>query len=61
MSKAKQAAQEVIAQLPEEASWDDVYYELYVKQKIEAGLAAAQAGRTVSHEEAKQRLLNGDH
>ena len=61
MSKAKQAAQEVIDQLPEEASWDDVYYELYVKQKIEAGLSAAQAGRTVSHEEAKQRFLNGDH
>jgi len=32
-------------------------YELYVKQKIEAGLQAADEGRTVPHEEAKRRLL----
>ncbi len=59
MQTVKQAAKEVIEQLPDEVSWDDVHYELYVKQKIEAGLAAAQAGHTVPHEEAKQRLLNG--
>jgi predicted transcriptional regulator len=54
---AKEAAQRLISSLPEQTTWDDIMYELYMKQKIEAGLKAAQEGRTVSHEEAKRRLL----
>lgn len=57
-STAKEAARQIIEHLPEQATWDDIMYELYVKQKIEAGLQAAKDGRVVSHEEAKRRLLN---
>lgn len=57
MSTAKDAARQIIEHLPEQATWDDIMYELYVKQKIEAGLQAADEGRTVPHEEAKRRLL----
>jgi predicted transcriptional regulator len=41
----------------EQATWDDILYELYVKQKIEEGLADIAAGRTISHEELKAELL----
>jgi len=58
MQTAKQAAKQIIDHLPEQASWDDIMYELYVKQKIEKGLNAIEQGRTVSHEEAKRRLLS---
>jgi len=58
MQTAKQAAKQIIDHLPEMASWDDIMYELYVKQKIEKGLQAVEQGNTVSHEEAKRRLLN---
>jgi len=54
----KQAAKQLIEHLPDQASWNDIMYELYVKQKIEAGLQAIAEGRTVPHEEVKQRLLN---
>lgn len=57
MQSAKDAARQIIDHLPEQATWDDIMYELYVKQKIERGLKAADEGRTLSHEEAKQRLL----
>ncbi len=57
MPSAKDAARQIIDHLPEQATWDDIMYELYVKQKIEEGLKAADEGRTVSHEEAKRRLL----
>lgn len=57
VSSAKDAARQIIEHLPEQATWDDIMYELYVKQKIEEGLKAADEGRTVSHEEAKRRLL----
>lgn len=57
MPSAKDAARQVIERLPEQATWDDIMYELYVKQKIEEGLKAADEGRTISLEEAKRRLL----
>lgn len=57
MQKAKEAARQIIEHLPDQATWDDIMYKLYVKQKIEAGLKAAHEGRTVSHQEAKKRLL----
>lgn len=57
MQTAKQAAQKLLEQVPDQATWDDIMYELYVKQKIEDGLKAVAEGRTVSHEEAKRRLL----
>lgn len=57
MSSVKDAAQGVIDNLSEQATCDDLMYELYIKQKIEAGLEAAAEGRTVPHEEVKGRLL----
>ncbi len=57
MSTAKQAAKQIIDQLPDQATWDDIMYELYVKQKIEAGLADIDAGRTIPHEQVKAELL----
>ncbi|WP_347989790.1 hypothetical protein [Methylomonas sp. AM2-LC] len=57
MQTAKQSAKQLIEQIPDQASWDDIMYEFYVKQKLEKGLQAAQEGRTVSHEEAKKQLM----
>lgn len=54
---AKQAARELIEQLPESVSWNDLMYELYVKQKIEEGLKELDEHGAISHEEAKRRLL----
>lgn len=54
---AKESAQHIIGQLPEQASWNDIMYELYVKQKIEAGIKAANEGRTIPHEQVKARIL----
>jgi predicted transcriptional regulator len=57
MATPKEAAKQLIDHLPEQASWDDIMYELYVKQKIEAGLRAVNEGRTIPHDEMKRRLL----
>jgi predicted transcriptional regulator len=61
MATPKQAAKQLIEQLPEQASWDDIMYELYVKQKIEEGLADIEAGRTTPHEKVKAELLGDGH
>ena len=52
----RQEAHRLVDQLPPDASWDDLMYEVYVRQAVEAGLADADAGRSVSHEEAVARL-----
>ncbi len=57
----KERAIESIQRLPESASLEDIMAELYFRQKVERGLADLQAGRTVSHDEAKQRLSKWLH
>ena len=49
-------AKRLIEHLPAGASWDDLAYEVYVRQAIEQGLADADAGRTVDHEAALARV-----
>jgi predicted transcriptional regulator len=58
MSIIKDEAKKMIDRLPDNATWDDIMYELYVKKKIDGGLKAAEEGRVVSHKDAKKRLLS---
>ena len=57
MQSAKESARSAIDRLSDQATWEDIMYELYVKQKIESGLKAVEEGRTIPHEEMKRRLL----
>ncbi len=51
MPTIKEALKEIADQLPDECTWDDVMYQVYVRQQVETGLADADAGRIVSHED----------
>ena len=52
----KPDARQLVESLPESATWDDLAYEVYVRQTIAIGMAEADAGRTVSHDEAIARI-----
>jgi len=54
---AKQQATEMIRNLPDQATWDDIMYELYVRQKIEQGLRDGDEGRLVLQEEVERLFL----
>ena len=43
---SKEEAHQLIDRLPDEATWDDLIHEIYVRQAIERGLADSEAGRT---------------
>ncbi len=58
MSIVKEEAKKIIEKLPEQATWDDIIYESYVKKKLEVALKAAEEGRVIPHEEVKKRLLS---
>ncbi|MCF7785293.1 MAG: hypothetical protein K9N47_04180 [Prosthecobacter sp.] len=48
-SGIKAQAAKLVRALPESASWDDLMYEIYVRQKIDTGLADIEAGRVKTH------------
>jgi hypothetical protein len=44
----------LLDELPEETSWDEVMYKIYVRQKIEKGLADCESGKVLTTEQVKQ-------
>lgn len=46
-----QAAHQLLDDLPENASWDDIAYRMELRASIERGLADSRAGRTTPHED----------
>lgn len=52
----KQQAHELIDQLPDGATWDDVVYEMAVRRSIERGLADADAGRLTDLKDVRREF-----
>jgi hypothetical protein len=56
MGRVKKAVLDLVKRMLDDCTFEDVQYQLYVRQKIERGLEAADTGRVVSHEQVKKRL-----
>lgn len=52
----KEDARQLLEKLPEDATWDDLMYEIYVRQAIEAGIEDSDAGRTVDVAEVRAKF-----
>lgn len=52
----KEETRRLAERLSEDATWEDVQYEIYVRQAIEAGLKDSREGRTVPIAEARRRF-----
>jgi len=55
-SSIKDAARRLVEQLPEDATWEDLQYEIYFRQAVEAGLKDSREGRSLPLEAARRRL-----
>jgi predicted transcriptional regulator len=55
-TNVKQEARRLVDNLPENATWDDLMYGIYVRQAIEAGLADSEAGRTRDVKEVREKF-----
>ena len=53
MSTVKEQVRQLADSLSDDATWQQVKYELYVREKIAKGDAAIAEGRTHTHEEVK--------
>ena len=52
----KNVAHQLIDQLPEGSTWNDVIYEMVVRREIELGLEDSDAGRTTSVEDVRKEF-----
>ncbi|MCF6244107.1 MAG: hypothetical protein L3J43_03650 [Sulfurovum sp.] len=56
MLAVKQEAQEMIQNLPENCTYEDIQYHLYVVEKIKIGVSRAENGEVSKHQDAKERM-----
>jgi predicted transcriptional regulator len=56
MSLVKDEAIRLIESLPDDCTLEDIQYHLYVRQKVERGMAAIDEGRVVSQEDAERKV-----
>ncbi|NJP10274.1 MAG: hypothetical protein HC866_13020 [Leptolyngbyaceae cyanobacterium RU_5_1] len=55
-TNVKEAARQLIDNLPENSTWEDLMHEIYVRQAIEAGLADSEAEQLTSVEEVRKQF-----
>lgn len=56
MKSPKSEATAMLAGLPEESSFEDIQYHLYVLEKVRRGLERAGTEGALTHEDVKARL-----
>jgi predicted transcriptional regulator len=56
MSTAKEEVRKILDKLPDEASFEDIQYHIYVRQKINQGLKDIEEGRVLDQEEGERRM-----
>ena len=52
----KEQAHRLVENLEEDATWDDLMYQIYVRQAVDAGLEDSQTGRTIDVKEVRATL-----
>ena len=52
---SKQEAKRLVDMMPENATWDDLIHEIYVREVIEQGLADSKAGKTADVREVRAK------
>lgn len=58
MQTVKQIVRDIADHLPEEATFDDAMHALYIRQKLERSLQAAEEGKVTSQDAMEKRYLN---
>ena len=52
----KDAVRKLLDGIPDDASFEDIQYHIYVRSKIDEGRLAVAEGRVISQEDAEGRL-----
>lgn len=56
MNTAKDEVRQLLDRVPDDASLEDIQYHIYVCQKADRGLKAADQGRVLTQDEVERRM-----
>jgi len=56
MERPKEEVRKLLDALPEEVSFEDIHYYIYVQEAIRRGLEAAERGELVDQDEIERRM-----
>ncbi len=56
MPTAKEEIRRMLDALPDDATWEDVQYSIYVRERIERGRREAEQGKVIEQDEIEGRM-----
>ncbi len=56
MQTAKREVQKILEKIPDEATFEDIQYHIYVREMVEKGLKDIEKGLLVDQDEAEKRM-----
>jgi predicted transcriptional regulator len=57
MNTTKNEAIKLLESISDQATWEEIMYQLYVKMKVSSGLNDMNEGKVITNDEAMKRLL----
>ena len=52
----KEEARKIVDSLPDDSTWEDLMYHIYVREAVEKGLADAEAGRVTDVKKVREEF-----
>lgn len=52
----KEEARRLVDSLPDDSTWEDLMYQIYVREAVEKGLADAEAGRVTDVKKVREEF-----
>jgi hypothetical protein len=56
MPTAKEETRRILDELPDEATWEDIQYSIYVRERIERGRREASQQTLIGQDEIERRM-----
>ena len=56
VSSAKEEIRKMLDALPEDATWEDVQYSIFVRERVERGRLEAAEGKLIDQDEVEDRM-----
>jgi hypothetical protein len=56
MATAKEEIRRILETLPDDATWEDVQYSIYVRERVERGQREAEENKLIEQHEVERRM-----
>lgn len=56
VNPAKEEVRRILEEVPDDASFEDIQYHIYIRQKVEKALVQVEAGQVIRDEHAEARF-----